>query len=223
MKKAVKIILIILIIILIKLLFNTVTNSLVINSYNKGNYSTNLVKSLYFLNFPEPYIPYYNEGTILYQQEKYDEAKSKFTEALKHKPKEKYVCDIRINLSLSMLATINLEDCENAPAQLEAARKVLYEDNCAGDNGKDKDAKKLEQEIKGLEDKLKETCKGGDDGGNSGDDGGDDEKPTPSEEQKQKEIEQKLKEQQKNSQKSRGEELESIESEYIINRKEKRW
>lgn len=155
MKKVAKFTLIILAICFTKLLLDILINSVVISNYNNGKYSVSLVKLLYVLNINQPYIPYYNEGTILYQLGKYEEATQKFETALEKKPTNKYVCDIRTNLSLSIIAQVDETNCDTAPNDLKKAREVLEENSCSTD---DETSESLYNEIKNLEKKVKEKC-----------------------------------------------------------------
>lgn len=180
MKKVAKFTLIILIICLTKLLLDIFINSIIINNYNNEKYSVSLVKLLYVLNINQPYIPYYNEGTILYQLGKYEEATQKFETALEKKPKNKYVCDIRTNLSLSLLAQVDENSCETAPNDLKKAREVLEENNCSTD---DEASKKLASEIKELEKKIKEKCQSEESEPEESEEEEEEEQPNESEEQ----------------------------------------
>lgn len=103
MKKIIKTILIILIIILTKLIFSYTVNEILIWNYKNKNYNSILIKTLYILNFNQPYIKYYNDGNILYKKEKYNEAIRKYNQAINKKPPKNKICDIRINLSLAMI------------------------------------------------------------------------------------------------------------------------
>ena len=154
MRKAIKIILVIAIVILVKLVFSFKVNKIIIKNYKNNKYNYKLVKSLYFINYPESYIAYYNHGNILYRKEQYDEAVEKFKKAIEKKPPEKRICDVRVNLSLAMVKSIR-EDMKDDDIvnTLVKARDNLYENECAhpnDDNGKSKDAEKLEEEINKL-------------------------------------------------------------------------
>lgn len=151
MKNFLKILLSLLILILVKLTFSFTVNEIIIANYDNSKYNDNLINTLYFINFPESYIAYYNHGNILYKTENYEEAISKFETALEKNPSQNRVCDIRVNLSLSITATINSNNPQESLSKLKKARMILYEDNCANEfdnNGKDEKAEKLEEEIK---------------------------------------------------------------------------
>ena len=128
-------------------------NEALIANINNGNYSDSLVKMLYALNLEEPYIVHYNDGIRLYKLAEFKDSQAKFEAALKNNPPEDRICDVRINLSLSMIKQIKKGDL-NAKLKLQNAKDVLYEDDCASKNdnsGKSDRAEKLEQEIDELQ------------------------------------------------------------------------
>lgn len=109
MKKILKIMLLI---ILISLTFFSTRIIINIIAIKTGN--INLFKSLQFLNINEPYIVYYNEANILYNNSKYEEAISYYEKALKNNPKEKYICQIKINLAYAKIMNDiepEIDDC----------------------------------------------------------------------------------------------------------------
>jgi len=210
MKKILNIILIILCIIAVKLLFTSITNEIIRVNYNNEKYNDSLVKSLYFINYPESYIAYYNHGNILYMLGNYEEAISKYETSLEKNPPPKRICDIRVNLSLSITATIDLNDKEEALTKLKNARTLLYEDNCAHEkdnNGDSKNAEELEQELKKIEEELHNNT---DD--KNEDEKDDDYKDEEDDVQKEQTIEEKLKEIQKDATTSRHQKTESDEN-----------
>lgn len=176
-------------------------NEIIINHYHSNKYDSTLVNTLYILNFNEPYIAYYNHGNLLYRLEKFDEAITKYELALKKHPKNDRVCDIRINLSLSYIKTVNEEKKEEALTILSKAKNVLYEDNCASSNdesGKSENAENLETEINKLEKQIKEA--NGDDNNNSNsNNNSNNNNESPN-------VEEELKEQRKQNQQNREEE-----------------
>lgn len=172
MKKILKLIFTISLIIFIKLTFIFVLNEIIILSYNNNIYNSFLVKGLYLFNFNQSYIAYYNEGNILYKKEYYDKAITKYNKAINNNPPQEKVCDIRINLSLAMIKNINSKDYKTIYNQLEDAKGNLYNNNCASpidDNGYSKEAEKLEEEIKKLQNQLNNSSQD-----NSKDDDNDD-------------------------------------------------
>lgn len=128
-------------------------NEALIANINNGNYSDSLVKMLYALNLEEPYIVHYNDGIRYYKLADFKNSQAKFEETLNHNPPEDRICDVRVNLSLSMLKQIKKDDL-NAGSKLQKAKEVLYENDCArrnDDNGKSNEAEKLEHEIENLQ------------------------------------------------------------------------
>ena len=157
MKKILKIIFIILLIILIKFIYSFTINEIIIFNYNKKIYNTSLIKTLYILNFNQPYIAYYNEGNILYNKENYKEAINKYNKAISKNPPQDKVCDVRINLSLSIIKNITSNDYKTVYNELEKAKNNLYNNNCANpidNSGYSPDAEKLEEEIKDLQNNI---------------------------------------------------------------------
>lgn len=128
-------------------------NEALIANINNGNYSDSLVKMLYALNLEEPYIVHYNDGIRYYKLADFKNSQAKFEETLNHNPPEDRICDVRVNLSLSMLKQIKKDDL-NAGSKLQKAKEALYENDCArrnDDNGKSNEAEKLEHEIENLQ------------------------------------------------------------------------
>ena len=157
MKKIINIIPIILLIFLFKLACSFTINEIIIKNYNNGLYNSALIKTLYTFNFNQPYIVYYNEGNILYKKENYYEAIEQYNKALGKKPPHKKACDIRINLTLATIKTINSNEYKTIYNDLEDAKNILYENNCASptdNSGYSQDAEKLEEEIKELQKQL---------------------------------------------------------------------
>ncbi len=160
MRKLLTFIYLFILIVFLKLVITFVINEMYISKYNKGDYDKNLVKSLFVLNFSERYIAYYNYGNLLYQIGYYEDAISEYNKALELKIPEDRVCDVRINLSLSMTNMIN--DNMSAEEQiklLEEAQEVLYEDDCAdpnGGGGSSSDAEELDEKLQEKQDEIEE-------------------------------------------------------------------
>lgn len=218
MKRVLKVLIVILSIILLKLVLSFTINEIVKSNFKREVYNSKLVKLLYIFNVNESYIAYYNDGNISYKKGDYDRAYNNYEDALDRNPPKERVCDIRINMSLSLIYNIKSEDKKTINDELEEAKQNLYQDGCANvddDNGYSKDAEKLEEEIK----KLQEQLNNSDDGSGDDDDsqGQDDDTNT-------KEIEEKLKEIEKEARGSRDSDMN--DSEYIGNYKYysgKRW
>lgn len=204
MKKIVKILMIISLVIFIKLLSNFIINESVISNYNKEIYNNQLVKLLYLFNINEPYIAYYNEGNLLYKIENYEEAIKKYNKALEKNPPLDKVCYIQVNLSLSKIKNIDLND-SNVKSKLDEAQKILYQNDCANPNdrsGRSIEAENLDDEIN----KLKEENKSDD---NNQDDNNDDKNQ---ENNNEEDIEQQLKENESKANESRQESLDRTEN-----------
>lgn len=204
MKKLFNSIVIILFIVFIKCIISSIINEIIIWNDKKNIYNKNLVKTLYILNIQEPYIAYYNEGNILYKMGKYEQAVSKYEKSLQKNPPKKRVCDIRVNLSLSILKQIDSSYIENAYDDLEKAKRNLYNNNCANErdnNGYSREAEKLEEEIEKLQSQLNDFSK---DTSNTLNE--------KSKSEESKDIEKELKEIQKNANANRQKEMDTYEN-----------
>ncbi len=192
MKKICYIGFIVTILILIRFVAVFGLNELMISNYHKGKYQTKWIDILYVLNLQQSYIDYYNHGNLLYQQGEFEQAIQKYETALTKNPPQKRVCDIRINLALSMLKIAD----EGNKLQLRKAREVLYEDNCAeenGNGGQSQEAEQLEEEIKELEEES----------GQEDPNGGGDEPEQPETPPNTTEIEEEIRRQQKQNTQNR--------------------
>lgn len=168
MKRRILIILyVILICIMIKFAFNMVINSILISKYEDGEYSEGIAKTLTKFNFPQKYIANYNYGDILYQKGEYEEAIEEYKKALNGKvPKDKE-CSIRINYSLAICKTVQVDETDEqsikqAIEKYESAIDVLIENGCANknnDNGHSQKAEKLKKDIQKEIDRLKNLQK----------------------------------------------------------------
>jgi tetratricopeptide (TPR) repeat protein len=158
MKKILKLIFVILGIIFVKLVFTFTINEIIIWNFNNNIYNTHLIKIFYPFNFNQSYIVFYNNGNLLYKKGKYTEAIEKYKKSIDKNPPQSRICDVRINLSLSMIKEIDdTFDYKAAYDQLEDAKNNLYNNNCANaidNSGYSQDAEKLEEEIKKLQDQL---------------------------------------------------------------------
>ena len=166
-KKILIVIYIILLFIIIKLFYNHITNSILINKYNKGQYSENVAKSLTYVNFPQSYVANYNYGNILYQKGEYEKAIEEYENALKVSvPKDKE-CSVRTNYALAICQTIQLNEKEqesiNTAIKIyESAIDILTENGCANkenNNGHNQNAEQLKKDIQKEIDRLKRLQK----------------------------------------------------------------
>lgn len=162
MKRVLTSIWIVLIICFAALLASYIANEVMISNYENGKYTEN---GLSVLGFMEPYISHYNRGNVLYQSENYEEAINEYENALKNNPPHDRECLIRINIALAMIAPINVEEISESNindviATLEEAKNVLIEHGCANrddDNGHNKDAQTLKNDIDKFLEELKNS------------------------------------------------------------------
>lgn len=152
MKKIVKIIYIIVIFITIILSFNFVLNRFFISKYNDKKYDENMLDMVKYINISQPCVVYYNIANAKYQTGDYDGAIEEYKKALKLFPTRDKDCDIRINLVLAMLKKIDVKNDkkEDIISVLYESLDILCEKGCANindNNGHNKDAETLKEEI----------------------------------------------------------------------------
>lgn len=166
-RKVLIVIYIILILTILKLLYNTVSNTILINKYDNGEYAVSQAKTLTYLNFPQSYIANYNYGNILYQNGEYESAIEEYEKALNsYIPKYKE-CNVRINYALAMCQTVKVneidqESIKDAINTYESAINILTEDGCANkndNNGHNQKAQQLKRDIQKEIDRLKKLEK----------------------------------------------------------------
>lgn len=150
----------ILILLMSGLLFKYFYNEKQITAYDRGDYSV-YFDVLKYVNFPQGYLPYYNNGNVYYQQKQYGKAADMYREALKRNAPHPKECSIRINLALAMLYGLgddyaSPEKRDESLTVLYEARELLLEENCATDeeSGHSKEAQKLKDEIDQIIDEL---------------------------------------------------------------------
>lgn len=149
------VILIITIIIILKLLYNSLTNSILINKYNEGQYLENYAKALTQFNLTQKYVANYNYGNILYQKGEYKKAIEEYKKALEGIVPKYKECDIRINYTLSMCNTVNVDEksqdsIKKAIGVYKEAIDVITENGCANkndNNGHNQKAEQLKKDI----------------------------------------------------------------------------
>lgn len=154
---------IILILFTLKILYNTVTNSILLGKYSDGEYDTRQAERLTYINFLEKYVAYYNYGNILYQNGEYESAISNYKLALSCVAPKNKRCNIRINCALAMCKTVqvdekNQDSIKSAIKTYEFAIDVLTEEGCANksdSNGHSLKAERLKKDIQKEIDKLK--------------------------------------------------------------------
>lgn len=163
MQKVIQIMIIICFVILLKLAMTFIANLNLIDKYKRNIYETSGGNVLYFLNYPESYIAYYNNGNLNYKNGEYEKSITLYREALKlDHPLDDRDCSIKINLALAMLHTFDLEDLTISKVneilkKLDEADEVLLEAGCAKtlSEGHSKDAITIRKEIDDLRKQLK--------------------------------------------------------------------
>ncbi len=220
MKKWIKYLVLVLAIVLFvisgKYAFSYIYNEWITKEYDSGNYDLD-TEPLFFVNCFEPCIAYYNNGNILYQQKDYNGAIGEYQQALGYDLSHGKECDVRVNLALAMIYNMgddyaSPEKIESSIETLKEAREVLLAEGCATDNddGHDKEAQKLKNEIDELIKQLEEQQQqqsqqpqqGEEEGGQS------------SEDQYEEDIKEQLQENQANAHQEREDNLEEYETDY---------
>lgn len=126
-------------------------------SYENQNYNTAkfLTDEQKVANMIAPYVAYFDAGTINLKREQYKEAEESFHDALKNNPPKEILCQIYVNLSLSIEKQgdklVDDRNYEEALVMYNSAQSVLYENNCANKNdpeeSKDKKAHSADTRI----------------------------------------------------------------------------
>ena len=196
-----------------------------ISDYRKKVYAADKEQALLVMNVPESYLPYYNLGNVAYKNGDYNSAIAYYTQALQLNPPKHRECDIRINLALSMVYTIDFnhldsqDKIDTALIILYKARDVLTEKGCAAENPEDAHnatAQQLKEDIDKLIEQLENPPEGGNGGGNQDEP----EEPSNSGETPQQpssgddKVKNKLKKQQKNALDDKTDQQENLEKGY---------
>ena len=160
-------------------------NSYYVSEAKKGVYHPEMERYISLLHLPDEYIILYNIGNYYFDKENYKRAETYYRLAIDSGIPYGKECDVKVNLALAMLSQLSDEEWDafyscagpetmNAEARtvektLKNARDVLLEDGCAGDeeDGHDKDAQKLKEEIDEI---LEEADLDPDDGDDEGED-----------------------------------------------------
>ena len=139
---------------LCKFAFTYGYNEWVISKYLDGDYTENF-NLLEVFNIEEPYIVYYNNGNVMYQNKDYEAAIEYYEKSLENDPPEGKECPIRINLALAKLALLGEdrltpEKIDETIDTLNECLDILSEEDCANedDDGHDNRAQRLYNEIK---------------------------------------------------------------------------
>ncbi len=209
---------------LVLLSVNYICNRQVISNYDKGIYENSDVNEI--LGFTQPYVYHYNQGNIYYNNGDYEGAEEEYRSALKRHPGGDRDCMTRINLALSIVKQVDVENItednlDDTLKLLDDARDILVENGCAhrdDEDGHNKDAQTLKDEIDAFEEQLKQTVSDQQKNGGSGkkdqpdtskDDDGKDESGVSDDEKK---IKEKLQEIQGDSLKQRNSEMDTYET-----------
>lgn len=165
MKKILYIIWGVVVLMLICFLINHISNEQFINNYNEETYEENKITVFGFL---EPYIEHYNRANVFYKNGEYEKATEEYKLALDSGITEERDCLARINMALSIIAPVKLDNVtednvEDILKTLREAQNVLVQNGCANEDGKsghNEDAQTLwneiEEKIKQLEEKKQQ-------------------------------------------------------------------
>lgn len=152
---------VVLICLMIYLLFISIENKIIINKYKNEEYLETEAKLLTHVTFQKSYTANYNYGNILYQNGEYEKAIEEYEKALKTLVPSKKECKIRINCSLAMCKTVQVDESsqESITEAIETyqnAIKILTQKDC---NNHNQDAKKLKKDIEKEIERLKKLQK----------------------------------------------------------------
>lgn len=197
-----------------------------ISDYRRGVYAADKEEKLLVLNVPESYLPYYNMGNVAFKNGDYNSAIAYYTQALSLKPTGKRECQVRINLALAMVYSIDLyhldsqDKIDTALIILYKARDILMENGWAADDpaqARDATAQQLKEDIDRLIEQLENPEGGGsgdskDDQNNSGNsDDNNNQQPSGGKEDKHKD---ELRRQQKGALDEKSREQEDLDKSY---------
>lgn len=199
-KKVLLTVLCIVVVILLKLICDYILNTIQVNSYKEEKYNTDLAQLVATLKFNKSHAANYNYGNVLYQKGDYEGAIEQYKNALDTIVPSGEECDIRVNYALAICKTVKLEkeDEKNEAKVKEAIKKyesaidVLVAVECAhrnDNNGHDKDAQQLKNDIQKEIDRLKNQS--GQEG-QEGQEGGQEENPPEENRTNENEITNKI-------------------------------
>lgn len=212
---------------LVPLSVNYICNIRFISNYDKGIYKSSEVNQI--LGFTQPYVDHYNNGNVYYNEGDYQGAEDEYRTALRYNPGGEKDCMTRINLALSIVKQIDpesvtAENLDETLERLDDARDILVANGCAhrdDEDGHNKDAQTLKDEIDDFEEQLKQSVQEQENGGGTDDkddqddqddsDDGDDEQGKSSSADEEK-IKEKLQEIQGDSLKQRNSEMDTYKS-----------
>ncbi len=110
-KKILKVLIIIIIISVSIIVFigsKVLINNSFIRNYDKPNNEVKMIL-LSALNIYEPYVAHYNYGNYYYKEEMYEEAIDKYRKTLEYDIPKSRICDVKINLGLSLVKLSNMQ------------------------------------------------------------------------------------------------------------------
>lgn len=199
-KKVLLTVLCIVVVILLKLICDYILNTIQVNSYKEEKYNTDLAQLVATLKFNKSHAANYNYGNVLYQKGDYEGAIEQYKNALDTIVPSGEECDIRVNYALAICKTVKLEKedekdeakVKEAIKKYESAIDVLVAVECAhrnDNNGHDKDAQQLKNDIQKEIDRLKNQS--GQEG-QEGQEGGQEENPPEENRTNENEITNKI-------------------------------
>ena len=199
-KKVLLTVLCIVVVILLKLICDYILNTIQVNSYKEEKYNADLAQLVATLKFNKSHAANYNYGNVLYQKGDYEGAIEQYKNALDTIVPSGEECDIRVNYALAICKTVKLEKedekdeakVKEAIKKYESAIDVLVVVECAhrnDNNGHDKDAQQLKNDIQKEIDRLKNQS--GEEG-QEGQEGGQEENPPEENRTNENEITNKI-------------------------------
>lgn len=212
---------------LVPLSVNYICNMRFISNYDKGIYRSSDANQI--LGFTQPYVYHYNNGNVYYNEGDYQGAEDEYRTALGYKPGGEKDCMTRINLALSIVKqiapeSVTAENLDETLERLDDARDILVANGCAhrdDEDGHNKDAQTLKDEIDDFEEQLKQSVQEQENGGGTDDKDKTDDQDEPDDDDEEQgntssadeeKIKEKLQEIQGDSLNQRNSEMDTYES-----------
>lgn len=159
MKNIMKFLIIVLAVIFLNRISLHISNYTYDKKYNNENYNINVSQNFPY-SFFERYKNYYNLGNLNYKLKLYNTALSNFEKSLNSNPSADDECKVRINLVLSLINTLDLEDeksKEENIEKLEQGKTILNDNSCLNDEELSEPSDDLSEDIDELLEELENS------------------------------------------------------------------
>ena len=102
-------------------------NAYFVRQAEQGNGRAGLERTLLTMNWNEGYLPYYNLGNLEAEKGQWEKAAALYESALEKGTAHPAECQVRINLALALLHSVDADSAEAAADRLEARKKETEE------------------------------------------------------------------------------------------------